>query len=182
MDKVCECVPFGCSVFDLGCGTGAMLLELIATRQIKEVGGCEVSAQLLDTSRLAVKEILGIPGEFFQSNQPPESIKHFDCVTLIDVLHHIPRDLQSGYLKNVALNMKPGARFVLKDIDASTWLVWFNRLHDAVFAGNGYQELGMSCAEELLSKSGFIVERKFMIRRLWYPHYFIIAIKPLEEP
>ena len=104
----------------------------------------------------------------------------FDCVTLVDVLHHISRDQQLAYLKNVALNMKPGASFILKDIDASTWIVWFNRLHDAVFAGNGFQEISKNFAEELLAASGLVVESKFMIRRLWYPHYFIIARKPEE--
>lgn len=181
MDKVCDCVPLGCSVFDLGCGTGAMLLELIATRQVKMVGGCEVSAHLLDSARSSVLDRLQNCGEFIQSSKPPECIRGFDCVTLIDVLHHIPRDQQSRYLQNVSLNMKPGASFVLKDIDASTWLVWFNRLHDFLFAGNGFQEIGMNVAEKLLSSSGLVVESKFMIRRLWYPHYFLIARKAEKE-
>ena len=70
MEKVCDCVPLGCSFFDLGCGTGAMLLELIATRQVKMVGGCEVSPKLLDSARMSVKEKLGSTGIFNHPNHP----------------------------------------------------------------------------------------------------------------
>lgn len=178
MDEVCNCVPIGHSVFDLGCGTGAMLLELIATRDVQIVGGCEVSPSLLATARTAVASRLGAPGRFLETESPPDCIEGFDCVTLVDVLHHIPKTQQSSYLRQVASNMKPGAKLVLKDIDAGSILVWFNRLHDAVFAGNGFQEATFTSASEYITDAGLTVESTKKIRKLWYPHYFIVARKP----
>lgn len=181
VDEVCDSVPQESSVFDLGCGTGAMLLEMIKTRHVRVVGGSEVSPALLEAARIAVEKELNVPGSFIEATMPPPCISEFDCVTLIDVLHHIPKDKQAAYLKQATASMKPGARFVLKDIDASSLLVWFNRLHDAVFAGNGFQEVGLAEAERMVSDSGLALENSRWVRKLWYPHYFIIARKPLSK-
>lgn len=177
MDEVCLSVPARSSVFDLGCGTGAMLLDLIKTRGVKSVGGCEISESLLNVARQSVSFELGNFGKFLQASSPPSCIADFDCITLIDVLHHIPKDSQPSYLQHVAKHMKSGALLVLKDIDASNPLVWFNRLHDAVFAGNGFQEIGHAAAQQLVTESGLDVESTKKIRKLWYPHYFILARK-----
>lgn len=178
MEEVCHSVPLGCSVFDLGCGTGAMLVDLIKIRSVNSVGGCEISNSLLDAAQQSVSKELGVPGIFLQASEPPSCIGDFDCITLIDVLHHIPKGLQSSYLGQMAGHMKSGALLVLKDIDAFSPLVWFNRLHDAVFAGNGFQEIGQSAAQELVEASGLRLESTREIRKLWYPHYLVLARKP----
>jgi 2-polyprenyl-3-methyl-5-hydroxy-6-metoxy-1,4-benzoquinol methylase len=177
LDEVCNAVPTGCSVFDLGCGTGAMLLELIRGRGVAEVGGCEVSHDALREAEIAVNRSLGKAGDFVADKEPPQCLSKYDCVTLIDVLHHIPRDTQAAYVAKLAKNMKPGSTLVLKDIDASSLLVWFNRLHDAIFAGNGFQEVSSSQAEAMLINEGLHIEKSWKVRRLWYPHYFFIARK-----
>lgn len=177
LDEVCQSVPDGCSVFDLGCGTGAMLLQLIRTRSVTKVGGCEVSREALAEAEMAVNRELGHSGEFFAAKEPPLRLSAYDCITLIDVLHHIPKTVQEAYLRKLADHMKPGSIFVLKDIDASGPLVWFNRLHDAVFAGNGFQEIPALKAEALLEGAGLAIESSWTVRRLWYPHYFLIARK-----
>jgi cyclopropane fatty-acyl-phospholipid synthase-like methyltransferase len=177
LDEVCQSVPECCSVFDLGCGTGAMLLELIRTRSVKTVGGCEVSREALAEAEMAVNRELGHSGEFIATKEPPLCLSAYDCITLIDVLHHIPKEVHEAYLRKVASLMKPGSILVLKDIDASGPLVWFNRLHDAIFAGNGFQEIPASKAEAMLKGAGLAIESRWNVRRLWYPHYFLIARK-----
>jgi cyclopropane fatty-acyl-phospholipid synthase-like methyltransferase len=177
LDEVCRSVPAGCSVFDLGCGTGAMLLELIRNRSVKTVGGCEVSGEALREAEIAVNRELGHSGEFIATKEPPLCLSAYDCITLIDVLHHIPREVQEVYLQKLATYMKPGSILVLKDIDASGPLVWFNRLHDAIFAGNGFQEISASRAAAMLEGAGLNIESRWNVRRLWYPHYFLIARK-----
>jgi 2-polyprenyl-3-methyl-5-hydroxy-6-metoxy-1,4-benzoquinol methylase len=177
LDEVCDSVPKGCSVFDLGCGTGAMLLELIRGRGVAEVGGCEVSHDALREAEIAVNRALGRAGDFVADKEPPRCISKYDCITLIDVLHHIPRSVQESYLRKLADRMKSGSCLVLKDIDGSSVLVWFNRLHDAIFAGNGFQEIPSAKAEAMLLSAGLHIEKSWKVRRLWYPHYFVIARK-----
>ena len=154
-----------------------MLLELIRTRSVKTVGGCEVSGEALREAEMAVNRTLGRSGEFIATKEPPLCLSAYDCITLIDVLHHIPKDVQEAYLRKLAGYMKPGSMLVLKDIDASGPLVWFNRLHDAIFAGNGFQEIPAPKAAAMLEDAGLAIESRWTVRRLWYPHYFLIARK-----
>lgn len=154
-----------------------MLLELIRTRSVKIVGGCEVSGEAVREAEIAVNRELGRSGEFIATKEPPLCLSAYDCITLIDVLHHIPKDVQEAYLRKLAGYMKPGSMLLLKDIDASVFLVWFNRLHDAIFAGNGFQEISASKAAAMLEGAGLNIERRWNVRRLWYPHYFLIARK-----
>jgi len=154
-----------------------MLLELIRRRGATAVGGCEVSRAALREAEIAVHRASGQPGEFVTSKEPPQCLSKYDCVTLIDVLHHIPKDCQEAYLAKLAKTMKSSSTLVLKDIDASSMLVWLNRLHDAIFAGNGFQEIPAAQAEAMLLGAGFQIEKQWRVRRLWYPHYFVIARK-----
>jgi len=156
-----------------------MLLEVIKTRNVTLFGGSEISPALLEVAKSSVaRELGGDVGKFIEAAMPPACLSGFDCVTLIDVLHHIPRRAQAAYLTEMAANMKSGAKFVLKVIDASSPLVWFNRLHDAMFAGNGFQEVGIAEAECMVAAAGLMIENTRWMRKLWYPHYFIIACKP----
>ena len=180
LDEICRHVPLQSSVFDLGCGTGAILVELIRTRQVRRVGGSETSPSLLAVARENTCRALGAPtdsGDFIVSKFPPDRLGSYDCIVLIDVLHHIPRNEQAVFLNLLGQNLQPGARLILKDINADRISVLWNRLHDALFTGNGFQEISLTQAVDLLSAAGLKVLDAYEIQRLWYPHYFIIAQK-----
>jgi 2-polyprenyl-3-methyl-5-hydroxy-6-metoxy-1,4-benzoquinol methylase len=173
-------VPLQSSIFDLGCGTGAVLVDLIQTRQVRRVGGSETFSSLLALAQETTSRALGksaASGEFVVSKIPPNCLSSYDCVTLIDVLHHIPRAEQPAYLRQLGQTMRPGARLILKDINAARVSVLGNRLHDALFAGNGFQEISLTRALGLVISAGLKIIGSYEIQRLWYPHYFVIAQK-----
>jgi len=174
-------IPLGSSVFDLGCGTGAILSTLLKNRIASRVGGCETSESLLQIAKLAATKSSSSTttlGDFVVALNPPDCIGEYDCVLLIDVLHHIPKKVQLNYLRQLAEKMRPGAFLILKDINAAKPCVWFNRLHDAIFSLNGFQEISVTSAAKQLTECGLSVQKAFEIHRLWYPHYFVIAQKP----
>ena len=180
LDEISRHVPLQSSVFDLGCGTGAILVELIQTRQVKRVGGSETSPSLLAMARDATRRALCAsvyPRDFSLSKFPPDCLGSYDCIMLIDVLHHIPRAEQADYVRLLGQNMQPGAQLIFKDINAGRISVLWNRLHDALFAGNGFQEISLAQAMNLVSSAGLKILDAYEIQRLWYPHYFIIAQK-----
>jgi len=175
-------VPMQSSVFDLGCGTGAILVDLIEARQVRRVGGSETSSSLLVMAQEVTSRALGkstVSGDFMISRVPPDCLSSYDCVILIDVLHHIPREEQPAYLRLLHQRMRPGSRLILKDINAGRISVFCNRLHDALFAGNGFQEITLDKARDLLSREGLTIIASFEIQHLWYPHYFLIAEKKI---
>jgi len=180
VEEIRRHVPLHSTVFDVGCGTGAILVDLIRTRQVKKVGGSETAPALLALAREAAARALAAPsesGDFLVSRLPPDCLRFYDCVVLIDVLHHIPRTEQPGFLRQLGHAMRPGARLILKDINAARVSVLANRLHDALFAGNGFQEISLTHALDLVTAAGLKMLGSYEIQLLWYPHYFVIAQK-----
>jgi 2-polyprenyl-3-methyl-5-hydroxy-6-metoxy-1,4-benzoquinol methylase len=180
VEEIRRHIPHHSSVFDVGCGTGAILVDLIRARQVKKVGGSETAPSLLALAREAAARALVAPSEsadFLVSRLPPDCLRSYDCVLLIDVLHHIPLMEQPGFLRKLGHAMRPGARLILKDINAARVSVLGNRLHDALFAGNGFQEISLTRAMDLVTSAGLKIIGSYEIQRLWYPHYFVIAQK-----
>lgn len=178
--EIRACVHEGSSVFEIGCGTGAILSDLIRTRAVRKVGGCETSAVALERARESINRAFGSSVEssdFLITKKPPTCLKSYDSVILIDVLHHIPLEDQPVFLQQLAQQMRPGAKFILKDINAERRLVFCNRFHDLLFSGDGFQEISLPRAIQLVCSSGFKILNSFEIWRLWYPHYFVIAEK-----
>jgi 2-polyprenyl-3-methyl-5-hydroxy-6-metoxy-1,4-benzoquinol methylase len=180
MDMMLSRVPVSSTLFDIGCGTGAFLQLIAQSKNPKSLGGSETNPSLLEkSSELLQKEYpyLAKTPNFIVSDLPPTQIENYDVITLVDVLHHIPKSRQKGFLEQIHLHMRSGATFLLKDIDAASPLVIFNKIHDAIFAGNGFQERPAQEICTQLQTLGFEILHKETRRRLWYPHYLIVACK-----
>jgi 2-polyprenyl-3-methyl-5-hydroxy-6-metoxy-1,4-benzoquinol methylase len=100
-----------------------------------------------------------------------------DVLFLIDVLHHVPKKNQEVFLKDLANIMKPGARLVLKDIDASSPLVYCNKIHDLIFAREIGNEMSMESAKNLLVANGLNIIEQSKRTMYVYPHYTLVAQK-----
>ena len=97
---------------------------------------------------------------------------------LVDVLHHIPRDRQGQTLDTLFERMKPGAKLIIKDIDAAQpFWCFFNKLHDLLLAGQYPHEQAASELQAHLSQLGFEVTEMTKERIYVYPHYIIVSEK-----
>jgi cyclopropane fatty-acyl-phospholipid synthase-like methyltransferase len=92
-------------------------------------------------------------------------------------LHHIPPDNQAEFLKKIYTKMRKGARFVLKDIDASSPLVVFNNLHDLLLNRQYPHEQSMAQCRSWCQDMGFQIEEVVLIRKLVYPHFILVMTK-----
>jgi 2-polyprenyl-3-methyl-5-hydroxy-6-metoxy-1,4-benzoquinol methylase len=102
-------------------------------------------------------------------------LNQLDIVFLIDVLHHVPKKMHRVFIKNLSASLKPGCRLILKDINAVNPLVYVNKLHDIIFAGEIGNEISMQEANDLLQENGFEIIRQYKKTMYVYPHYTIIA-------
>ena len=182
MRDVLEHIPPGAAVLDIGCGGGALLSLVAEFRAPRAVCGVEVSAPALAAAREVLRgwaARIPVALSTYDGAGPPPEVRQADVVTMVDVLHHIPRARQDAYLAQLADALRPGARFILKDIDAARpVLVWMNRLHDLLVTGERGHERTRASMEQYLVGRGLTLTSVRSRRKAVYPHYTIVADKP----
>jgi len=173
-------VKEGDSVCDIGCGSGQFALLLNKFTPMKEVLGLEISERLINNAReLFASEPESKPHQFevYDGQHFPEKMKEYDLLFLVDVLHHVPANLQQTFLNSIFQRMRPGARLILKDINGASPFVIFNKLHDIVFSGEIGKERSLEKAKEMAQQAGFKIITTFKRLTAVYPHYFIVLEK-----
>ncbi|RQO30700.1 hypothetical protein DBR32_08190 [Taibaiella sp. KBW10] len=169
----------GEKVGDIGCGSGQFLLLVSRFTKAGKVFGIEIEPRLIANARNLFSTYPEEKYVFdtYDGMHFPQALSEMDVIFLIDVLHHVPKALQEAFIKNIAGLLKPGARLILKDINAASPLVYANKLHDLVFAGEIGNELSMNNAKALLVQSGLNVVLEQKRTMYVYPHYTLIAVK-----
>ena len=167
-------------IFDIGCGSGQFSLLAVHFKEISNVYGVEVKKKLVDNANnLFRKYTNDIKYKFIEYNgsSMPNEITHCNKVFLNDVLHHIPKENQIIFLQEIFDKISEGTIFVLKDIDASSLLVYFNKLHELIFAGEIGKELRIDMAIKALEKIGYQIISTSKKNIAVYPHYIITCKK-----
>jgi 2-polyprenyl-3-methyl-5-hydroxy-6-metoxy-1,4-benzoquinol methylase len=179
LDKLLDLVAPGEAVMDIGCGSGQFALLVAEYTKAASVDGIEISETLIRNATVLLAPYqakLRCQFSVYDGQVFPPALGQADVVFLIDVLHHVPQKLQKTFLANIHQGMKPGARLVLKDIDAGSGFVWFNKMHDLVFSEVGH-ERSLAVAKAWLTESGFKIVSQGQERIYVYPHYTLIAQK-----
>ena len=182
---ICPFIPLiklvqpGDSVGDVGCGSGQFMLLVSEFATPSYVYGIEISERLVKNANDLFSTLPRGYYDFeeYDGVKFPAKIAEMDIVYLIDVLHHVPVAHQQDFIKALAATMKPGAKLVLKDINAASPLVYCNKMHDLIFAGEIGNELKMNDARKLLEANGLTITHQEKRRMYVYPHYTIIAQK-----
>ena len=169
----------GEKVGDVGCGSGQFLLLATQFAQPKSVFGIEISEKLIDNANALFNKRAHHDFGFskYDGIHFPENLREMDVIFLIDVLHHVGSKNRELFIKNLVDVMKPGARLILKDIDKASPFVYFNKLHDMIFAGEIGSEISLADATALLQKNGLRITEQSKQRMYVYPHYSIVAEK-----
>jgi cyclopropane fatty-acyl-phospholipid synthase-like methyltransferase len=176
-------LPEGVRFFDLGCGAGTFLRLVAGMRAPCALGGIEISRELIDSTSEQLRDWQG-PRRFevYDGMTIPDWIADYEYVAMIDVLHHIPADRQERFLQSLFEKMRPGAKLLLKDIDAGQrLLVLFNKLHDVLISRELGHELPADDVHKFASAIGYSVECLYRTRMLAYPHFTIVCLKPPSE-
>lgn len=172
-------------VFDVGCGSGQFCLLAARFRRPARVSGIEISPRLIgNADALFTHAGVTTPHAFsvYDGTAFPASLGEADTVFLIDVLHHVPPSAQTVFIRTLYEAMRPGARLIVKDIDAASRLVVFNRLHDLVFSGETGRELSAGAFALIARDAGFDVQTMHHQTMWLYPHYLCVLTKPSATP
>ncbi|WP_395053939.1 class I SAM-dependent methyltransferase [Flavobacterium sp.] len=179
-DELLDFVEENDTVFDIGCGSGQFCALVAKFTTANDIYGIEISEKLVQNAKKVTKEFCSnkkLQFETFDGNTIPNLIENYSKIYLIDVLHHIPKNNQEDFLKEIYLKMSVGNKLIIKDIDADSMFVNFNKLHDLVFSKEIGNEIKMSDAKKLADKIGFKVLDTYTKRMFVYPHFFLILEK-----
>jgi 2-polyprenyl-3-methyl-5-hydroxy-6-metoxy-1,4-benzoquinol methylase len=170
----------GEKIGDIGCGSGQFALLLAEFAKPSYVFGIEINDRLVSNARTLFSAHAKVAFDFekFDGVQFPEKIRELDVIFLNDVLHHVPKPNQEQFMTDLIAKMKKGARLVVKDINASSPLVYCNKMHDLIFAGEIGNELPFKKTIGLLQQNNLKILESQKKRMYVYPHYTIIAEKP----
>lgn len=178
-EQLLQLVPPQTSVFDIGCGSGMFLMLMAEFCSPQKLAGIEIRQDLIDNAQKLLETyqkplFLSV----FNGKEIPIEIAEYDCITMIDVLHHIPKNEQIHFLEQLYEKMKPEALFLFKDIDAEAlpW-VYFNKLHDLIFAREIGNEWKTKEFLDIAEKIGFKKLKLTKQRNFVYPHYTILLKK-----
>jgi len=163
-DDVLKEVGMNKSIFDIGCGSGMFLCLCAEFLSPKKLGGIEISNKLVSNARTILSGYkVPVTIKTYDGKFVPDNIKDYDTVTLIDVLHHIPTDLQLNFLVDLIGKLSNGTKLIIKDIDLDSKFVIFNKLHDKIFSGEESMELSATSLKEILVEKG--IKLKICIRK-----------------
>jgi 2-polyprenyl-3-methyl-5-hydroxy-6-metoxy-1,4-benzoquinol methylase len=178
LDLLLDEVQPGDRVADVGCGRGQLLKLVASFREPAQLVGLEIDPKLIEEG---AEVLAGCPVphvlHYFNGAVFGGLLRSSNVVFLNDVLHHVPQNRQGQFIDDLIAALQPDARLILKDIDASSPLVYANKIHDALLGGGAGHELRGSVLVELLETAGMTIRKVLKVRRLAYPHVLVVAEK-----
>lgn len=178
-DELLEMVDHQDKVFDIGCGSGQFAMLLAEFSKPSQIHGVEIAQHLVNNANELFKKYPEIDFNFniYDGVTLPDAFSEATKIFMIDVLHHIPKHSQHAFLVHVYKRMQKGASLIIKDINAGSPFVYFNKIHDLVFAGEIGNEFSKTKLANTLQSLGFTIESSSTKTMYVYPHYTIVAKK-----
>jgi SAM-dependent methyltransferase len=176
-DIIIKSVTKGSSVFDIGCG-GGLFLGLLAHLDPSITGtGIDASSNAIELARqMALRHPSGARLKFDARDDTDEwPEEHFDIVTMIDVLHHVPPKVQQNVFLAAASRVSPGGRLLFKDMAARPfWNVYANKLHDALLARQWVHHIPIQRVLEWAQEANLTpgAGTPKSIKTFWYAHEY----------
>lgn len=165
----------GSSVLDIGCGSGLWLFLLARLNRIASGCGVEIRSE-----KIALANSLKRDNDplMFSALSPEEAWpdQSVDCLSMIDVLHHVPPAEQKNFIQRIGATQ--ARRIIFKDIDPTAKIKsCMNTLHDLVLSQQKPTYCRKNKVAEWLEEMGYRIQHVGRHDMLWYSHYLIVADK-----
>lgn len=178
-----EAVPPGSRVMDIGCGGGLFLLVLAACDRIAAGFGFDLSRNDIQAAQQAthnsgLDSVLRFEVRDAAAGIPDEE---WPVVSLIDVLHHVPKQEHRTLICSVAQHVSPGGRLIVREpVRRPYWRNFANVMHDLIMARQIVFSRDPEEIEGWLSQSGLRLVQKEITTTLWYGHWLLVFERPLS--
>jgi 2-polyprenyl-3-methyl-5-hydroxy-6-metoxy-1,4-benzoquinol methylase len=170
--ELIEQVPAGSNVLDVGCGAGLYLGLLASQGRIGGGVGFDSSPAAIAAAQTMSQKLAPIRLDFRHLGVDetwPDGA--FDVVSLIDVMHHVPRPVRPDVIRLAAERIRPGGRFIYKDmVRRPLWRAAANRAHDLIMARQWISYEPIEAVEAQCRAIGLELVHRQDINMLWYGH------------
>jgi 2-polyprenyl-3-methyl-5-hydroxy-6-metoxy-1,4-benzoquinol methylase len=178
LEEIEQYPPATGRVLDLGCGFGLFSLYFAARAPQLQFHGLDANAKRIGYARTSASR-LGITNAEYEARNVLEweDDRCYDCIYLLDLLHHLPRAVVPSFVARLSKHLTPGGTLVLKEVEDRPLLKrWFTLALDRLMVG--MEEIHYWPQEELialLEEQGLQVHRHRMKDFLPYPHILYVA-------
>jgi 2-polyprenyl-3-methyl-5-hydroxy-6-metoxy-1,4-benzoquinol methylase len=175
---ILEEIPEKSRVLDIGSGYGAFPIMVARERIPERVLGVEIDRERVKAARRSSAG-LGNVGFVVGDFSGFRTEERFDVITCLDVLHHVPKNLQRGVVEKAGNLLREGGSLILVEIGSRPLLKYaWNYVHDIVMT----RSLGMSYIPrerclEMVKSGGLRVASVRDASRFMYSRYMITARK-----
>lgn len=177
-----ECVPPGSCLLDVGSGSGLFPALLASTGRIASGVGFDTSAAAIKAAHAMTRQLpADAPALAFRvidagADWPTGD---FNTVSIIDVMHHLPKGIRRDVIRRAAGRLGPGGTLLYKDMCRRPhWRRAMNRLHDLAMAHQWIDEEPIGNIENWAHEAGLEIVRAERINRWWYGHDLRVFRKP----
>jgi 2-polyprenyl-3-methyl-5-hydroxy-6-metoxy-1,4-benzoquinol methylase len=178
LDEIGQYLPPEGPVLDLGCGFGLFSLYYAATGPGRLLRGIDRDARRIAIARRAAAR-LGIENVAYEHGDVRDfkGDDEFAAAYMLDIVHHVPAADVPPLLGALRRCLRPGARLVVKDVDARPAAKrWFTFTLDKLMApGTPVRYWPGDELAAALEATGFRVFRHLMVDFLPYPHVLYVC-------
>ena len=179
--NILQAVPARSRVLDVGCGGGALLLMLGATGRIAAGLGFDLSRKEIEAARQAARTA-GLEATLrFEVHDLAAGIpdEEWPVVSIVDVMHHVPRKEHRSLVSSLAQRVAPGGRLIIREpAHRPLWRNLANGIHDLILARQIVHTRNPEEVEGWLSRRGLRLVQKEETTTLWYGHWLLVFERP----
>ena len=176
-DVIFDNIPKYSKILEIGCGKGVLYRNFLINKKFSFFKGVDIDYNSINYLNHYNKDNVkfikkGVQDVFIEINK-------YNCVLLVDVLHHIKKNYQEEAIRTIIDNLEDGSVFIYKDISNKNKLKGLlNYLHDLILNKDFINYYKTSRIIEYLNqKNGKYKYTHFVIKKFWYDHDFLIIKK-----
>ncbi len=172
-DEIIRAIPENKKILDLGCGN-AYILNFLLKKNFENYTGIDPKLKIKYNQKNNKIELKSIYAEDYL-----DKIQKYNCILMIDLMHHINKERQESFIKNVLKNMRSNSILIYKDMsNRNTFFGLMNKIHDLFYNLQIINYFSSKRIIELSSRlPGKYKIKHFYKRKFWYDHEFLIINK-----
>ena len=172
-------IPSQGTLLDLGCGLGVFATSFAVAKPELQILGVDIEHKRILKAQQIASPISNLQ---FREGQVENLLQdeQFDCITMIDVIHHLPRPLQAPLIHWAYTHVRPGGRLIIKEIDSHPrWMLKATQLHDLLrFPKHRTAFLSPEDLLNPMKERGLQPSVTAKLQRIYLPHILYIFEKP----